>query len=207
MTKAEFLVIMAFLEAGCGKGIGEAAVEVYYQLLQDLPAAAFKAAAIQALAESQYPTFPPVGVLRRIAVELCSDNVPLPVEAWGQVRSAIVRYGYNGWLRAKKELHPLAATAAECIGWRSLCDSTEPEISRAQFVKAYESLAARDRRLVLMPPAVKRISEGLAASMALPDFSDGGRRSMRGSGIEAPLKRSPVEYLDRASRNEAICKS
>jgi hypothetical protein len=133
---------MALLEDGCGKGVTKETAEVYFKVLGDLPAAAFHAAALQVLAESIYPTFPPIGLLRKTALELWSDNVPLAIEAWRQVHMAIRRYGWNGWLRAKDDLHPLAANAAECIGWRSLCDSEEPEISRAQFVKAYESLVA-----------------------------------------------------------------
>jgi hypothetical protein len=164
VTREEFGCVMAYVSAAVNKPVAENTARVYFDLLGDLPAPALEAAAKQALLESAYPTLPPVGTLRRLAVEaLCAkDALPSPEEAWELTRRALVAYGY---CREEQGLASLpdgpVRRAAECLGWQSLCESTEPEIVRAQYRKAYESLAGRAQRQRLLPAPLVGLLESV----------------------------------------------
>ncbi len=153
MTREEFAGVMAYLSAGCARPVTKEQAEVYWDLLGDLPLPALRLAAQRALLEGQYPTLPPVGVLRRLAV--AAEGLTA-AEAWGLVRSAMNRLGYTATDEdLRRALPPVAAAAALALGWRNLCDSTEPHISYAQFRDAYEALAGRARRESLLPAPLK----------------------------------------------------
>jgi hypothetical protein len=123
-----------------------------------LPQAALEVAVKRALLESQYPVIPPVGVLRKLATEALqgADRLPDPGEAWGIVSKAIRQYGY---FRPEEGLASLPEFLRRAVhsmgGWGALCNSTEPEIVRAQFRMAYESLAQREHRELLLPAPLK----------------------------------------------------
>lgn len=156
MTRKEFGAVIAYLESGCGKKLPANGVEVYWDLLSDLPLAALQAAAKRALLEGQYPVFPPVGTLRKLAVEALPSgrNSPSAIEAWGLLRTALVRYGYTQADKGLGSLPALVAKTARCLGWRELCDATMPDVIRAQFCKAYETVLGREQRERLLPPAM-----------------------------------------------------
>jgi hypothetical protein len=178
MSRDEFTRVMAFLSATTGKQVPEDMAEGYFALLGDLPLEALQVAAQRALLESSYPVLPPVGVLRKLAVEAmnASDREPTADEAWGTVLRAISRFGL---MREPEALESLpdgpVRRAAECLGWRSLCDSTEPEISRAQYRKAFEGLQGRDDRQRLLPPALRDALDHVAAAM--PELAGPDRRN------------------------------
>lgn len=68
MTREEFGPIVLYLSSAVNREIPREQAEVYYDLLGDLPAAAVRAAVRRAFLESAYPTVPPVGTLRRLAI-------------------------------------------------------------------------------------------------------------------------------------------
>jgi hypothetical protein len=140
MTHNDFAAVITYLGEGTGKPLSLPAAEVYWDLLSDLPLAALRVAAKQALLEGQYPVFPPAGVLRRLAVEalMYGRGDPAPEEAWALVRRALSEFGYYREAAGLASLPGLVRRAAELLGWQSMCDSTEPEILRAQFRKVYE---------------------------------------------------------------------
>ncbi len=155
MTRDECANVLAYLSAAVNKPVPREQAEVYFDLLADLPAAAVQAAARQALVESAYPTIPPVGTIRRLAVGACRGRELTAYEAWGLVLEAIRRFGLDGKRRALESLPPVAAAAAEALGWKSLCDATEVETARAQFRQAFETLAGREQREASLPPSLR----------------------------------------------------
>jgi hypothetical protein len=173
VTRKEFGCIIAYLAAASGKSPTQEQAEVYFDLLGDLPAEALQFAAKRALLESCYPVLPPVGTLRKLAVDAMNgaDREPTPDEAWELVRRAIGRFGYRREQAALDALPEGAVRrAAECLGWQSLCDSTEPEICRAQYRKAYESLQSRRERQRLLPGGMIEMLERIGTLPKLPEL-------------------------------------
>lgn len=172
MLRSEFVPVMAFISAAVGKPVSEETVRVYFDLLGDLPLLALHLAAKRAVLESQYPTLPPVGTLRRLAVEAMQPSRLPPDEAWELTRKAILRFGYYREEAGLVSLPDEVRRAAECLGWQSLCDSTQPEVCRAQFRKAYESLSERKQRMDLLPQSMRKTIAQLSQGFALPALTD-----------------------------------
>lgn len=175
MTYPEFATVIAYLAGAVGKPVARKQAEVYFDLLGDLPLPVFQFAAKRAIAESAYPVLPPIGVLRKLAVEAMDGNEggATPAEAWELCRAAIVKFGY---CREKAGLQSLPSTvrrAAECLGWQDLCDSDKPEIVRAQFQKAYETLVDRKRRLDLLPVSMRQALTQIGAMPSEIEFRGG----------------------------------
>ncbi len=156
MTRSEFSSIMAVLEAGTGKKVPAAQARVYFDLLGDLPVPALQTAVRRALAEAQYPGLPPIGVLRKLAVEATRPPALLWGEAWELAIRAIQKYGYTKEVEGLASLPPTVRRAVECLGWQAVCDCDKDrtETLRAQFRGIYESLDGREQRAALLPPSV-----------------------------------------------------
>lgn len=164
MTRSEFAAVMRYLRGASGKPVSRATSEVYWDLLGDLPLPVLQAAARRAVLESQYPTLPPVGVLRRLAVELLEGRNALCdcQEAVCRVKTAVSRFGYGGAEKARPTLPESVWRAVESFGWRRLCDATDGAIIWAQFRDCYEAMAGRERRERLLPAPLKRTLAALA---------------------------------------------
>jgi hypothetical protein len=156
MTRKEFGEVLMFLGACANKEIPEATINAYFVMLGDLPLAAFQAAAQEAVANSDYPTLPAIGVLRKLALGFGEEYVICPHEAWGLVRQALVTYGSWRELEALASLPPLVAQAARALGWSTICVSEAPTIISAQFRATYEALATKEQRRRLLPPALRK---------------------------------------------------
>ena len=164
MTRPEFAAVLGYLGASCGKTVGEGTAEVYFDLLGDLPLPVLQAAARRAVLEAQYPVIPPVGVLRRLAVELLEGRNTLCdcQDAVCRVKAAVSRFGFNGGEKARQTLPESVWKAVKAFGWRRLCDSTDGAIVWAQFRDCYEAMAGRERRERLLPAPLKRTLLALA---------------------------------------------
>jgi hypothetical protein len=105
--------------------------EVYVGWLVDLDAQACEQAVVELIAHST--SMPTVADIRRVVIE---EEMQLPD-------------GMQAWISVSErghELHELAREVATAFGgvW-NIRTSEEPDITRAQFLKAYE--AAREKRL------------------------------------------------------------
>ena len=69
MSREEFAQIAAYLSLAVNREMPKAQVEIYFDALGDLPAAAVRAAARRHLQESEYPVVPAAGRIRRLALE------------------------------------------------------------------------------------------------------------------------------------------
>jgi hypothetical protein len=198
MNRTEFAQIMVYLAAGTGKQVAAETVEVYYDLLCDLPSEALAFAVKRSLLESAYPVVPPVGTLRRLALDAmnAAHREPTADEAWELVRRALNRFGY---MREEEGLAGLPAgpvrRAAECLGWRSLCDSTEPEISRAQYRKAFETLQGRQQRERLLPAPMIAALEHIGTLPKLPELQGYDHRNAWQVIADAARQRGPRRRL------------
>jgi hypothetical protein len=161
-VNAHEAVVQILLDAFQPARWSDGATAVYVRELRDLDPEVLEVAARQLIRTTTFmPKVHEVLVAVRAVV---AGQQPDPGEGWIEVVesfSAVGRYGRPRWS------HPLIGRAVEAIGgWRWLCDSENPVADRAQFIRAYERLAARAEREELLVPALG----GLITS-ALPDLS------------------------------------
>lgn len=69
------------------------------------------------------------------------------IDAWGDVRKAISRYGVH---RTPQFADPLVKRAVDAVGWATICNSESEGVERAHFAKCYERFAADERALAKM---------------------------------------------------------
>jgi hypothetical protein len=164
VTRDEFLPVSVYLSAATGRVMPREQIEVYYDLLHDLPTAAVQEAARRAVAESQFPTIPPVGVLRALALRLARPEALGWGEAWGAAMKAVRRYGSGRERDALASLPAAAARAAHCLGWEALCAANPQDCNtlRAQFRDVYADVAEKEEFAARAPlPAPARAAAEL----------------------------------------------
>lgn len=183
MTRAEFNPIMAMLIAGVSPKVPptKEQMAVYFDLLSDLDAEVLKAGVRQVLIEHQYPTLPPVGMIRKFATTLSRPPAIASADAWDMALRAAQKHGLGtstkfraGQLpklvdheaEALRELPGPVAYAVRRFGYRQICDATEKDIGivRAQFLRCYEQFAEKEQHEALMPPSVSALANQLAES-------------------------------------------
>ena len=122
--------------------LNSSAIEVYVQLLADIPGPVLERAAMEHISQSTF--FPSIAELRAAAFNILEAANPIPTdyEAWAEVQAEIRRVGHCG---QPKFMNPLAAQVVRQLGWRYLCLSENPVADRAHFVQAYQALVERQR--------------------------------------------------------------
>lgn len=161
MTRDEVGIVLATLKAAWPRQeITPEMVSLWSELLRDLDATQVMDAAKRICLTATF--FPSLGQLRKEATRDGADRAGL--EAWGDVKTAIVRYGRY---RQPRFDDPYVARAIDALGWEALCDSDRSmEASwRARFVELYEhnqSRVATQRQLgSVAPDAPVRVSRGV----------------------------------------------
>ena len=154
----EFAKVMAVLEAGTGKVATEKQNEVYYDLLGDLPLSALQAAAKRALLAHNYPTIPPVGMLRAFAMELVDGLPASHGDAFDMVLTAVRRFGCYDEKAGMESLDPACRRGVRAMGgWQAVCESPIEDRAtlRAQFRMAYDQIADRETTLRNLPESIR----------------------------------------------------
>ncbi len=84
MTRQEFAQVCAYITAGTGKALSADSLQVYFDLLGDLPADSFLTAARRVLLEHRWPNFPSIADLGVAAAETMPGRVSVLAsgEAW-----------------------------------------------------------------------------------------------------------------------------
>ena len=175
MTRYEFGVTMNYIGVAVGKPMEDAnALDVYFDLLGDLPADVFRLAAKRVVLSHKYPTFPSVAELRAAALDAHQGDTGggLPVaEAWRLAWQAVGKIDLD--IDGSKDRHlaslpPAVAETINALGLANLIHGKDPvPVVRAQFSKAYEQIAARDRQRALLPAPVREAIEARAAPPVL----------------------------------------
>lgn len=157
-SRRQFEEICMALAAGIGKPMQRDTVRAWYVLLGDLPPAALQAAATRALCEAEYPVIPPVGRIRRFAIEFLHGVPITPEEAFQRVRAAISRFGLDRQEKAREALGLAVWRAVQGIGgWQRVCDSPvdRRDVLFAQFRDSWLRLQDREQMLARLPAAVR----------------------------------------------------
>lgn len=165
MTKIEFAAVTAFIVSATGKTMPQNQMEVYFDLLGDLPGAAVLAAAKRVVLEGD-GWIPPVGKIRAAALALVRPPELTWGEAWDLACAAARRFGLDRPREGLESLPGSVASAARAIGWRCLCDATEGQMDtlRAQFRDVYKPIAERDQRAAMLPPSVRQAVAQIAGA-------------------------------------------
>lgn len=176
MTDEEMAYVTNYVEAAIGsrQQFTDEQREVWFDLLGDLPKGVVLAACKAVLIDHEYPTIPPVGLVRRKALSLADPPVDGPT-AWVQSLSAVRRFGCDRERDGLKSLPPRIAYALRAFGWRSLCDTTDDKLhfAREQFLSLYATTEATAEHRAALPPSVRAVAELAAASMGMPDDGNG----------------------------------
>lgn len=107
---------------------------------------------------------PPVGVIRRRAIELAmpGGSAPTVDEAWLEVRKEIARVGcfvpsVGEPERVATFSHPSITAVVNSMTWLSLCTSTNEVADRAHFARMYAERVRRDVDRAAEPQAVQAV--------------------------------------------------
>lgn len=154
MTKNEAARILAVIAAAYPRFQVDSeglTLSVWHEMLGDLDYKLVQIAVQKLILESPFP--PTISDVRKQVVEIIQDpddNVD-GASAWGEVVQAIRNYGYYRTEEALNSLSPRVRKVASMIGWREICTCEEPGVVRGQFIKMYETYAAREKQDALLP--------------------------------------------------------
>lgn len=138
------------------------AVELWYRELSYLSAEVLTAALRKWVNSADRGQFPPsISELKTLVSEIQLGALPDWGEGWKEVRKAIGRWGYYQREKALESMSPVTRKAVEYIGWGDICNSENPDIIRAQFRQAFESVARREAEDRNLSPELKAVLEKL----------------------------------------------
>jgi hypothetical protein len=137
----------------------EMLVALWEKMLADVDYRVAELAIQKYMAESVYP--PTIADIRQRVAEIQTPQLPSALEAWGEVKRMIRKYGTYREAEALSEMSELTRKVVECIGFRNLCLSDNEMADRAHFMKAYETMAERERKDAMMPLEGRRVMQQL----------------------------------------------
>lgn len=161
----EFYKVMRLLDKAYPRfTLDEETIEVYYQVLGDLPQDLLKAAILEYISEDT-PWCPSAGQVRARAFALIErrEGIPAPGEAWAEV---LAKLNYYQPPKCEDFSHPAIYDALVGIGGnRHLSHTPENMLftSRARFFETYKALLKREREHLQMLPQVREAMERLSA--------------------------------------------
>ena len=187
ISAEDFGQVMVFLrEAYPRQEITDMTVEVYYQVLRDLPLDQLKAAVLD-LISSDTPWMPAAGQVRARAFDLALQEAGLLTagEAWAEVKRVVRKHYVRaappviGWNEdgspqfqewgAYLFSSPLVYNALESVGGPDVFQlPIEVEhTTRARFQDAYKILVSRERDQARRLPQVREVVKALARNKSL----------------------------------------
>ncbi len=136
-------------------------VDIWYSFLKDLDYNVAQLAVQKLVMTNKFP--PSIAEIREIAAKIASGESASAGEAWGEVESAIHRYGscrYDA-TRLEEAMNSLSETTRRVVkwmNWTEICDSENLGVVRGQFMKIYDTESKRvEERKSLPPQLIKQI--------------------------------------------------
>jgi hypothetical protein len=142
LSLEQFKACASILAASTGRAMPQEQAESYLILLQDIPFEILRAACIRSVQQMNANFVPAVGAIREIAAELQYGSMPQAATEWQRVMQACSSFGFIGQRKAAAELGELTWGIVSEMGWQSICQTEQPDISRAQFVRLFDQRAA-----------------------------------------------------------------
>lgn len=172
MNRQEFIKIIAGMEAiykDFNVTNNDFALEMWFEMTQDIPARVMETAIKKHLATS--PFAPKIADIRQLVAEVTTEPAKDPAEAWGEVTRAIQRHGSYNEAAALESMSETTRTVVTAMNYRELCLSENQMADRAHFIKLYEQHSNRQKRDKALPLGLKseimQLTTELADKMAL----------------------------------------
>ena len=141
MTKEEMSKVLAvFSTVFSRKETFEEAAQrtkVWQMICSDLDYETAQVAAVKLMKTAKFEPRP--ADLIEATESLMPKTVPDTESAWIEVCKKLNPYKAPQWS------HPLIGEAVKVLGYRTLCDSENPEWDRQHFIKVYERMVAREK--------------------------------------------------------------
>lgn len=138
-------------------GKEEMLIELWNNMLEDVPYELGEVAIKKYISESVYP--PTIADIRQRVADISKPRVTPSIEAWGNVTKVIRKYGSYNEAKALAELDDLTRKTVEYFGYRDLCISENGMADRAHFLKTYETMAERVTKENLLSPKLTNYIE------------------------------------------------
>ncbi|SRR5258706_11034567 len=140
--------------------------EIYFQDLQDIPAdELFVAAQHCRTSTARDQRFAPsAGEIRIAVLDLrhAALNIPSSYDAWQEMKIKMVeRIGYD----EPEWSSPLISKVVKSLGWYNLCMSENQTSDRMRFIEAYNQLAERAEKEMMLPYNVRAYLEDQGAKL------------------------------------------
>lgn len=117
--------------------VTDATIRVWQAVFANETLADMEAALFTHLKKSTDKWPPATGEINAI---LHKPDYPTATEAWEEVRTKVRRIG---WYGSPEFSHPVVALTVNAIGWQVLCDMTNADVMRSNFIKLYETQCYR----------------------------------------------------------------
>lgn len=155
------------VETVCGQKMTAKQVDLYYELLNDIPEPVLAAAALRWMQESEQTFLPAIGTIRRLASEVVVAAMPSWGVEWERVNLAIRKFGHNQKQKAIAFLGPFTAAVVCNIGWDTICQSETIGVQMSQFRNLYELAVQAETTTRRISEELRPIVTGERVSIAV----------------------------------------
>lgn len=176
MKKSDVIKLIGVLSAAYPnmKEVNEAMVEIWFECLKDIDIEVALVGVKKNILESPYP--PSISDIRKQVGEVLTpieENIN-GSESWGEVMSAIRRFGYNRQIEALESMSGVTRKVVKYMGWQEMCHSEKPDVVRGQFLKMFEMVLAREKQSRILPTGfLEDVNKLKSRSEELSKLSEG----------------------------------
>lgn len=157
MDKREFATLAATMEEYYGRNQitkSAASMDIWYELIGDIPYEQCKNAVRQLMATSNF--FPSAAEIRKLCTQMEYPEVLSTDDAWGMVLKAVRAYGYMQETAALESLPEPCRTVVKNIGWQNICRSENIMAERAFFRDSYGPKIQEMKRVETLPLGIRQ---------------------------------------------------
>ena len=162
--------------------VSDEAVELWYQMLKDIPMDKVQDAVARYIMEEHFP--PTIADIRKRCFAQQSAALPEWEQGWSELMNAIHRYGYMREAEALASLSPITAETVKRFGFQALCFSENPDGDRIAFREIHSRYTSRARENLQLPDRLKTEYYQLAESNPERPMIEAVQQSMRYSGAD-----------------------
>ena len=133
----------------------EQAMLLWYNQLQDIPYKIAETALNKWVAVEKWS--PSIADIRKTATEMVSNTTYDWGEGWGQVETAIRKYGMYNEAEALESMDEITRQVVKRLGFINICTSENYTADRANFRMMYEQLAEKSEQDNQVPKQLKAL--------------------------------------------------